>query len=452
MSYQRLSLPHSASILCAGLGAGLLLLGVIRSFFLAQGGLPAHFAVAAVLLALAGLSFFLLHRAGCSRSTLLFGLLPIGLAFLLRALALDHITYDYRDFLSHWAAFFRDNGGFAAIKQPIGDYNAPYLYFMAAISYLPFPDLYAIKLFSLFFDVILAWGGLRLARVLCGKDSPAPTVAFLLLLLLPTVILNGSFWGQCDVLYGALVLHALCCVLAGQSRRSVALLGVAFSFKLQTVFLIPLWGGLWLARRVKFSHLLYFPAAYLLTILPALLLGKPLKDILSVYFNQAGQYTTALVFNAPSAFALLPYGMELDQALFSKLGILAAFALCLFVLAWFWLHQERIDSGTIMAAAAVLALGVPFLLPYMHERYFFLADVITLVWACYGRKAIPIAALTQLASLSSYCVYLRLQYTLPLTLFGKTWVMGIEALLILVALILSLGLLTRGDKNTTLSQ
>ena len=42
-------------------------------------------------------------------------------------------------------------GGFAAVKLPIGNYNAPYLYFLAAISYLPIPDLYLIKLFSILF-------------------------------------------------------------------------------------------------------------------------------------------------------------------------------------------------------------------------------------------------------------------------------------------------------------
>ena len=62
-------------------------------------------------------------------------------ALVLRFFALDHETYDYRDFLSPWFQFFQNNGGFAALKEPVGDYNVPYLYFMAAISYLPARDL-----------------------------------------------------------------------------------------------------------------------------------------------------------------------------------------------------------------------------------------------------------------------------------------------------------------------
>lgn len=408
-----------AQLLFPWLPGALLLAGVLwRCSSLALGGPAVGWIPGLCLLLWTGLALLPLRRAGYGGNKLALAFLVLALAALLRAMCLDHITYDYRDFLSQWAAFFRENGGFAAIKEPVGDYNAPYLYFMAAISYLPFPDLYAIKLFSILFDGILAWGGLRLVGALSGrKDGPVLLTAYLLLFLLPTVVLNGSFWGQCDALYGALVLHAMASAWEDHPKTSVALLAVAFSFKLQTIFLIPLWGGLWLVRKLRFSHLLVFPAAYAVAVLPALLLGKPLADILGVYFKQAGQYSYALVFNAPSLFALIPYGVDVAQQPLARAGILAA--------------------------AAVLALGVPFLLPYMHERYFFLADVVTLVWAVWDRRRIPIALLTQLASLSSYCVYLRLQYTMPVHLFGQTWTMALEALCILAALLLSLGALLR---------
>ena len=103
----------------------------------------------------------------------------------------------------------------------IGNYNAPYLYFLAAISYLPIPDLYLIKLFSILFDVVLAWGGFRLVRHFAPERPNRPLLCFCLLLLLPTVILNGAFWGQCDALYGALTLHALACALERRNRSSL---------------------------------------------------------------------------------------------------------------------------------------------------------------------------------------------------------------------------------------
>ena len=315
------------SLSWAAAGLALLGLSLFPAGSLALGGAPAHLAVFLLLLALAALALRLLRREGLDRPRLLDALLPIGLAFFLRALLLDYQSADYQMFLSQWAAAFRDGGGFAAVKLPIGNYNAPYLYFLAAISYLPIPDLYLIKLFSILFDVVLAWGGFRLVRHFAPQSPNRPLLCFCLLLLLPTVILNGAFWGQCDALYGALTLHALACALERRNRSSLLLLGIAFSFKLQTVFVLPLWGGLWLLRRVRFRELLWFPAAYAATCVPALLLGKPLGDILGVYLGQAAEYSGYLNLNAPNMYALIPHGAEVNTAPAARLGILAALLL-----------------------------------------------------------------------------------------------------------------------------
>ena len=83
---------------------------------------------------LAVLSLLLLFREGVRGHRLLLCVFPVVLAFLLRLLCMDHVTYDYVDFLSRWWASFRDLGGFEAIRLNVGNYNVPYLYFLAAIS------------------------------------------------------------------------------------------------------------------------------------------------------------------------------------------------------------------------------------------------------------------------------------------------------------------------------
>ena len=407
-----------------------------------QGTLGQRTAVAAALIALAALALLLLRLEGIDNRTLLMMLLPVAAAMLVRSLMLEFMSGDYNRFLSHWVDHFRLNGGFAGIAEDLGDYNVPYLYILAAISYSSVPDLYLIKLVSILADVLLAWGGFRLVRILRGdrEGDRAPLTAFILLLFLPTVVLNGALWGQCDAIYGALVLHALAAVLNGKNKTSVALLAVAFSFKLQTIFLVPLWGVLWLARRVKFRELLVFPLTYALTIVPALLLGKPLEDILSIYFDQMGEFP-ALVLNAPSVFQLLPSKIADHKDLVTRAGILAAFALALALLGvGLWLGR-RMDNAAVMTAAVVLAIGVPFFLPHMHDRYFFLADVTTLCWACANWKRTPAAVLAAGASLASYMVYLRLKFNFVFTLFGTQYVMGLEALAMLTALLFSMGVL-----------
>lgn len=433
----------SLSLFAGASGLALLFFALLPISELSWGGPGAKAAVFVLVAALAGLALWLLRRSGCSLDRLYILLLPIGLAFFLRAALLNYAADDYEIFLSQWVSTFRDNGGFAAIKLPIGNYNVPYLYFLAAISYLPIPDLYLIKLFSILFDVILAWGGLRLVGHFTGKDSVRPLVCFCALLLLPTVVLNGSLWGQCDALYGALTLHALASALEDHPKTSAALLGIAFSFKLQTVFILPLWAILWIARRTRFRDLLCFPLAYFATCIPALLLGKPLGDILGVYVGQTQDGAGALNYNCASIFSMVPYGTQIDEAFGARLGILAAFALVAALLVLAFLFRDRLDDGALLLLGIMLTLGVPFFLPYMHDRYYFLADALTLAWACIRPAGLPPAVLVQLASLSAYLTYLRMKYTLVLSIGGRLFTMLLESLMILAALAFTAFLLIR---------
>ena len=427
---------------CAVLGIMLLAGCAAACAGLERGSLLDHAGIAVFLLALAGVSLLLLRLEGYGRDALLVMLLPIGAAFLARALCLDYAGTDYRNFLVHWYSYFKDNGGFAAMANSVGDYNVPYLYFMAFISYFTTPDLYLIKLFSIIFDVGLAWGCLRLVRSLARErqGSHAPLIAFGTALLLPTVVLNGACWGQCDAIYGALVVHAVASLLEGKNKTSVALMGLAFSFKLQAVFVLPLWGVLWLARKVKFRELWVFPLTYLVVIIPALLLGKPLSDTLLVYFKQVGEWSW-LTLNAPSVYQFLPYDMTGSSgagALHAPLSAAGVAAAAVLVLIMLWLGfrlGSRLDRQTCFAVAVVLAIGVPFLLPHMHERYFFLADVLTLCWACSDVRRLAPAVLVQASSAASYVMYLRLKFNWPFSVGGRYYVMIPETLAMLAGLV-----------------
>ena len=116
-----------------------------------------------ILTAEALFALWLLYKAGLlkdRRYVFAAVLLGVGVWQLWAAGAclLDYETLDYKDFLSQWVQYFRDNGGFAALSRQIGNYNIPYLYFLALFSYSGIDDLYLIKLLSIFFDVLLAWG------------------------------------------------------------------------------------------------------------------------------------------------------------------------------------------------------------------------------------------------------------------------------------------------------
>lgn len=438
--------------LCA-LGAAVCSGGILAAALqLDQGSMGQRLWVGLFLVLMAGLGMVLLYQEQVKLRTILVLAFPVALAMLVRCLLLDHQSDDYLTFLSQWYDVIQSGGGFSAISQPVGNYNVPYLYFIALISYLNIPDLYLYKLFSIFLDVILAWGGLRLVRALVGeKERTPPLVAFAVLLFVPTVVLNGSYWAQCDAIYGALVVHAVACVLEGRNKWSLVWLALAFSFKLQTVFIMPLWGVLWLARKVKFRELLVFPGVYVLTAVPALLLGKPWKDILGVYLGQMGEYDR-LTLNAPTVYQFLPQNGVYDQALLSQLGILAAMGVAFAMLLLGIWKGPKLDRQMIMAVAMVLVVGIPFFLPHMHERYFYLADVLAVCWAVSNLRRVPVALLVCGSSLASYSVYLRLKYNYILYIPGDYLVMFWESAAMAAAFALCvyhlISLCRKGEKHT----
>ena len=359
-------------------------------------------------------AYWLLYRAGAMRTRvqLIAGALLLSAAFVLRYLALPHETADYRDFLTRWVQWFRDNGGFRALKSSIGNYNIPYLYFLAAFSYLPVRDLFLIKLLSIFFDVLLAWSVCRIVSLF--RESPAlRLLSFLLVLLLPTVFLNGAYWGQCDSIYVALALLGYSCALRDRPVLSMVCIALSFSFKLQAVFLMPIYAVFLFHGKIRWKHLPVFPATYVLTVLPAVLAGRPFAETVTLYFDQLDSVGTGLNYNSPSIFSFLDFHLHsADPELLTRLGILAAFFFMAVILLLCLIRRRSLNAKALILAAAVLALGIPFLLPRMHERYFFGADLLTLTACFLLPEAIPAALLTEFASFLGYYAYLKGRYLL----------------------------------------
>ncbi len=332
-------------------------------------------------------------------------------AMLVRGACMEHRTLDYENFLAVWVEFFRENGGWRALSRSIGNYNVPYLYFLALFSYSGVPDLYLIKLLSIFFDVALAWAVLRLVRV-CAGGALAQAAGFFVTLFLPTVVLNGAYWGQCDSIYGAFALWGVCLALERRPVLSVASVALSFAFKLQAVFVMPVYLVFVFTGRIKWKHLLVFPLTYFIVVLPAVLAGRPLMDTLLLYFRQAGSVGDALNYNSSSVFALVRG--DVDRQIFSLLGIAGAAAFLLLVYAWMFFRRRDVTDRTLLCCSLLICLGVPFLLPHMHERYFFIADVLSLALAALAPQMALIPALVSFGSLLGYYAYLNMRYLLPM--------------------------------------
>lgn len=79
------------------------------------------------------------------------------LAVVVRVAMFDHESTDYKFFVKGWYEFISTHGGFGALKYSFADYNVPYLYLIAALTYLPIPALIGVKIISVVFDLVLAY-------------------------------------------------------------------------------------------------------------------------------------------------------------------------------------------------------------------------------------------------------------------------------------------------------
>jgi hypothetical protein len=94
-----------------------------------------------------------------------------------------------------------------------------------------------------------------------------------------------------------------------------------------------------------------------------------------------------------------------------------------------WRNRHRISIETLVTLAATQLVAIPFFLPEMHDRYFYLADALLVAAAFVVPRLIPAAVAAEAASLIVYGAYLwngtislRLAATLEfLALLGCVW-------------------------------
>lgn len=300
---------------------------------------------------------------------------------------LDYVSDDYDIFLSNWIYEYSKMGFKQGLGTYIGsDYTPPYLYLLQFVSRVnDYPPQYLVKAISMAFEVLMAYALMKIAS-LKVKGEGAQLLIFHIASLLPTVVFNGAYWGQCDVIYTSFCLMALYMGMTSRSARSMIFFGLALSFKLQTVFFLPVMLPLWLQKKIKLRHLVLIPAAYMFMMIPALWGGKSMHHVLTVYLQQAGQYNF-ITMNAPNLYQLLP---DLDSKvlyqMFSPMAMALGFACVMAMCALVTANRDRLTTDSTVLICLVMLSGIPYFLPKMHERYTFGADVLSLVAAAYAPR------------------------------------------------------------------
>lgn len=326
------------------------------------------------------------------RWAIMTAVLIIGMA--VRLSVWRYTTTDTTAFLLPWYQFAQAHG-WAGLKVAFTNYAPFYSYLLVLITRLDglAPPLLLIKSLSVAFELGTAVLAYRI--VVSQTQAPWRAVwAFTATWLAPTVLYNGALWGQADAIWTFFLLLAVSSFLKG--GNGVLAFAMAIAVKAQGVFLGPFVLGLMLRQRRALWWFAAIPAVYLIVALPVFIAGRPVMDVLEVYGRQSTTFH-ALSMNAASLWALLPH-VPYDAGVVAGL-ILASIAGA--GLAAVIARAEPKGEFDVLAACLSL-LAMPFLLPKMHDRYFYAFEMTSIILACLNPRYAIIAVVAQVDAVFSY--------------------------------------------------
>ena len=332
-----------------------------------------------------------------------------AMAVILRIVCSGFESGDFRDFLTPWFDIIKGMGG-DSLKTQVGNYNIPYQVMIYLMTLTPLTAIDAYKLLSVIFDFALAVSCALVVKeyLKCKLFSVMPVMTYSAVLLSLTAVMNSSFWAQCDSIYTFFIIMAIWFTMRGKHIPAYVMLGVSLAFKLQMVFILPLFIYYTVSvRKTDLLHFLIIPAVDFLMCLPVVFFGRPVSDIIDIYVAQT-DYGHQIQMNYPNLYAFICDGKDPTYYYLLK-GFAVLLTMTVLAAGLFAILHKRVDLSDhrkLLMTAVWSVFTCLMFLPSMHERYAYLLDVLMLVMFFATRRHPFSTVLALLISLRGYASYL----------------------------------------------
>ena len=334
----------------------------------------------------------------------LLGLIALFALGLLARLFTGKVTGDMSNFYFVWYQNILDNGVAVAFREHLIGYTPAFWYLFAGTTLLDpiLPRVTAIKLLPILFDCISTYFVYRIVRIKYPTGNK-PYWAAGLFFVLPTLFINSAQWGQMDALYTTFLIISLYFFLKEKPLLGMLAFGLSFTIKFQAIFFVPFLVILLLKKKVRWWQFFLVPAVYVITCIPAVLLGSSWLDVLTIYLRQTALFSQ-LTVNAPNLYIFVPWEVA-EPAL--RIGFIVAFCTLAGWIIFTALDKREITPERMVLLALISVSLTPFVLPRMHERYFYPADALSLVAAFFNPELWFVPFAFQLSSGLASAVYLK---------------------------------------------
>jgi len=293
------------------------------------------------------------------------------------------------------------SGGLASISGEFSEYTPPYIYLLYLASKIEpwVGTIAAVKLINAPF-ILSAVAGIGAIVYRVTADADRAKIATAVTTICPSLLLNAFGYGQCDTIFTSFLIWFAYFAIADRPVIAAVMFGLAVSFKVWATIVSPLIIVLLVWRRMKLWHLFIIPAVYVLMMVPAAIAGRPWTDLLMVYSRQPA-LIQQLSMNAPNPWWCLEKIVDYRTGVIIGLGA--------GLLAWMAIAARALrlpsTAVAILLIAAVSAAVIPYVLPKMTARYFFVADMLTIALAFVRPRLWPAAVLIQIGSLVASMSY-----------------------------------------------
>ena len=353
-------------------------------------------------------------------------LIGLGIRVILRVVITD-------DWLMYWDPWISDlkEMGFSYLATDRYDYTPTFVYILWAISRLSINPMTAYKGLHCVLDFVAAGILGKMIWKVTGSKRKG-ILSYGLFLIVPTIWANSALWAQCDIIFMTFLLLCFYHLFEDRPCKAMFFYGMAFVFKLQSLFIFPFLVILWVNKKVDLKHFLWIPALYFLSIVPAWIAGRPLMDLINIYMAQGAQDVWSLSIKWPNIYQII--GNQFFLLEYASAGTWLILGILMVILYAMAQKRYRITNEFIVQMALFFAILTPWFLPHMHERYGCVADILAIIYAMMNTKKFYFPLVQILVSFNSYMAYLSHLGSDEPTIYYGVWAFAELGLLVLVGL------------------
>ncbi len=346
-----------------------------------------------------------IHNFLDENKNIIFFVVITALALLVRIAGFDYISQDMKGYLVRWFDKVSKLGGIKSLGTRVGEYNVIYQFLISVMTYIKMDSVHLYKILSLIFDYLLAVYAAIFVVDVKGKKifSTFFNITYAVVLFLPTVFLNSSFWGQCDSIYSSFLIIFIYYLYKEKYTKAFVFFGLALGFKLQAIFILPFVIAYYFYKK-RFSILnllISFGVFYLLNSI-GLFFGRNFFEPIKVYTDQVKIYEK-MWLNFPSFWQLI--GKDYDW-LHTASVFVTVTALGILLLVIMSGYKKMESAEDFLSVCALFMWTALLFLPAMHERYSYFLDILFIILCFVNIKYLKFALANVVINFLTYGKYL----------------------------------------------